>query len=301
MNVLILGSGSATPTLTRNPTAQLLNVSGRLFLIDCGESTQISLLRKKIPLLKINHIFISHLHGDHWLGLPGLISSMHLGGRTSPLDLFCPQGLDEILTTIFKYSDTHLQFPIHYHFHEPNKKNLIWENSFLEIFSFPLLHKIPCNGFLFQEKPKLRNLRREAIEIHHIPVEDMLRIKEGQDWVNPNGLTIPNALLTNPPKPSSSYAFCSDTAFFPQLKEYIYQVKVLYHEATFTEELESRAKTTFHSTAKNAAEMASIIETQSLLIGHFSSRYKDTSPFLLEAKKYFENTQLVFDGFNFDF
>ncbi|MBX7183068.1 MAG: ribonuclease Z [Bacteroidia bacterium] len=301
MNILILGSGSATPTLTRNPTAQLLEVSGRLFLIDCGESTQISLLRKKIPLLKINHIFISHLHGDHWLGLPGLISSMHLGGRTEPLHLFCPKGLDEILSIIFNHSDTHLQFQINYHFHSTDSKQLIWENSFLEIFSFPLLHKIQCNGFLFQEKPKLRNLRREAIEIHHIPVEDMMAIKAGSDWINSQGHTIPNALLTTPPKPSSSYAFCSDTAFHPKLNDYIHQVKVLYHEATFTQELESRAQSTFHSTANQAAQMASLIETQTLLLGHFSSRYKDTTPFLAEAKNHFPNTMLVYDGFNLDF
>jgi ribonuclease Z len=301
MRILILGSGSATPTVTRNPTAQILEVSGRFFLIDCGETTQLSLLRKKIPLLKINHIFISHLHGDHWLGLPGLISSMHLGGRTAPLKLFCPKGMEVLLQTIFQYSDTQLQFEIEYHFHHPSEKNLIWEDDGMEIFSFPLTHKIPCNGFLFQEKPKLRNLRREAIEVYKIPVESMMEIKSGKDWKHPDGRIIPNALLTKDPKTSSSYAFCSDTAFNLDLPKFFPQVTVLYHEATFTEELADRAVKTLHSTALQAGKIAQLSNAKNLLIGHFSSRYKDLNPFLVEVKRNFENTTLVFDGFIFDF
>jgi ribonuclease Z len=171
----------------------------------------------------------------------------------------------------------------------------------MEVFSFPLSHKIPCNGFLFQEKPKLRNLRREAIEVYKIPVESMMDVKAGKDWQHPDGRIISNALLTKAPKPSSSYAFCSDTAFNPDLPSYFPQVTVLYHEATFTEELADRAVKTQHSTANQAGKIAHMAEAKNLLIGHFSSRYKELNPFLVEAKRHFENTTLVFDGFTFDF
>jgi len=301
MTIHILGSGSATPTVTRNPTAQLLEVSGRYFLIDCGESCQISLLRKKIPLLKINHIFISHLHGDHWLGLPGLISSMHLAGRKLPLKLFCPAGMEQILQTIFSHSETQLQFEIEFSFHHPTEKKVIWENADLEIFSFPLAHRIPCHGFLFNEKKRLRNIRREAIEVYNIPVEELINLKLGKDWLHPDGRIIDNRLLTKDPKPSSSYAYCSDTEFAPHLASYFPEVSVLYHEATFTEELIERAKLTYHSTAYQAAEIAYLAGAKKLLIGHFSSRYKDLNPFLLESQKKFANTCLVFDGFSLDF
>ncbi len=296
MILTILGSGSATPTISRNPTAQLLEASGRFFLIDCGEGTQHSLLRQKVSTLKIDHIFISHLHGDHWLGLPGLVSSMHLGGRTNPLHIYCHSGLEDILKTIFKYSQTELRFEIVYHIHKDSGINQVYENSSLYVFIFPLKHRILCNGFLFQEKPRLRNISRDALEIHRIPAEELQAVKEGADWKSPKGAVIPNKLLTKDPKPSLSYAFCSDTVFDPEIVAYINGVDLLYHEATFLEDMKPRAVQTFHTTASEAGKIARMAEVKMLLIGHFSSRYKQIDYFLEEAKAEFSNTVLAFDG-----
>lgn len=301
MKLTVLGSGSATPTLHRNPTAQLLEAAGRFYLIDCGEGAQMALLRTQTSVQKIDAIFISHLHGDHWLGLPGLLSSMNLGGRNRLLKLFCPSELQSVLNIIFAASQTVLNFQLSYHFHTENNLAMIEETDKLEVYAFPLRHRIVCNGFLFKEKIRPRNIRKDAITIHKIPTQDIESIKAGKDWLSPEGILYPNKLLTRDPKPSSSYAYCSDTIFYPTMCNHLKKVSVLYHEATFEDKLIERAKKTFHSTASQAAEIARNSEVEKLLIGHFSSRYVSAEKHLTEARSIFKNTIEVFDGFKIEF
>jgi ribonuclease Z len=221
---------------------------------------------------------------------------MHLNGRKNPLHIYCSKGLDTILKSIFNFSDTQLHFELCFHFNNHNQKELLLENNTLKIFAFPLKHRIPCSGFLFQEKPKLRNIRTDALEIYQIPVADLYGLKQGKDWKSPEGNVVPNHLLTNNPKPSKSFAFCSDTIFDLDLVQYISGVDLLYHEATFLQILKSRATETFHTTASEAGILAAKAKVKKLLIGHYSSRYKETHSFLDEAKAEFSETILAFDG-----
>jgi ribonuclease Z len=292
----ILGCSSATPTSTRNPTAQILQVAGHSFLIDCGEATQIQLRRFKIKFQRIDHIFISHLHGDHYLGLMGLLSSMHLLGRTKELFLYCPKGLDEIIQVQLRHSATVLNYEIHYRFHDASKQELLFEDDKISVETIVLNHRIPCCGFLFREKKKSLNIRKEMIDYLKIPIEAFHGIKNGGNFVKENGEVVPNAQITHPEIPIHAYAYCSDTCFDEEVIRQITGVNLLYHEATFTEEMKQRAKETFHSTAADAAKVARAAGVNQLLIGHYSARYTDLSPLLEEAKSIFENTLLAQEG-----
>lgn len=292
----ILGCSSATPTSTRNPSAQLLNIAERFFLIDCGEATQIQLRKYKIKFQRINHIFISHLHGDHYLGLIGLLSSMHLLGRTNDMHLYCPAELEEIIEVQNKYSHSHLQFNIIYHPHKYIDGDLIFEDEKVEVRTIVLNHRIPCCGFVFSEKPLLANVSKEILQKYQIPVEQLLAIKGGADFTTTAGELIPtDKLVTNKCSPRS-YAYCSDTSYDERIIEFIKGVDLLYHEATFMTDLLPRAKETFHSTAAQAATMAQKAQVHKLMIGHYSARYKDLQPLLAEAQIIFPNTILAIEG-----
>ena len=292
----ILGCSSATPTSKRNPTAQLLNIADRYFLIDCGEGTQIQLRRFKIKFQRINHIFISHLHGDHYLGLPGLISSMHLLGRTADLHVYCPADLKEIIDLQLKASQTYLKFNIVYHFHQYIDNELIFEDDKVRVKAISLSHRIPCCGFVFNEKEQPATISKEIIEKYRIPVEELQHIKLGADFLNARGNIIANEELIMPKPKPRSYAYCSDTIYDERLIHLVYEVNLLYHEATFLHEMEGRAAETFHTTAFQAATIAKEAKVKKLMIGHYSARYKNLQPLLDEAQGVFKNTVLAIEG-----
>jgi len=292
----ILGCSSATPTSKRNPTAQLLNIAERFFLIDCGEATQIQLRKFKLKFQRINHIFISHLHGDHYLGLPGLLASMHLLGRTNDLHLYCPEELKEILDIQHKHSQTYLNFNIVYHFHTYVSGDVLFEDEKVIVKTVVLNHRVPCCGFAFFEKPLLPNISVEAIAKYAIPPHKISEIKKGADFIAADGSTIPNASIVSKKYAARSYAYCSDTCYDESLIPYIQNVDLLYHEATFMNDKKERAKETYHSTTEQAATIAKKACVKQLMIGHYSARYKDLQPLLDEAKEVFENTILAIEG-----
>ncbi len=292
----ILGCNSALPTAYRYQTAQVLNVSERFFLIDCGEATQIQLRRFKVAWQKIHHIFISHLHGDHFIGLPGLLSSMALMGRTKPLHIYGQAPLEEYLDYHTKLFGGRMEFPIVFHLNNPKKPILIFEDKVVEVYSFPLNHGVPTSGFLFREKPRLANLRREKLKEYKVPVREMQFIRHGADFTTETGKVIPNSELVNPAPPPRSYAFCSDTRYDERLIPVIKNVNLLYHEATFAEQEKELAKKRFHSTAKQAATIAAKAEVGKLLIGHYSARYPDKTILEEQARAVFPNTLGVEDG-----
>lgn len=290
----ILGSNSAIPAHGRNHTSQVLIVNNEHFLIDCGEGTQLQIARYHCKLSKINHILISHLHGDHYLGLIGLISSMHLQGRKKVLTIYGPPGLSEIITIQLKYSQTVLNFPIDFR-ELKNDGELLFQNFSMQVDSFPLNHRIPCFGFLFREKPKPRKIVKEKLP-SWVSAKEFNLLKAGKDITDPKGKIISYKNLTLPPKKSRSYAFCSDTRYMPELKNILKKVDLLYHEATFLNENLQWAESTYHSTTTEAATLAKEAKAGKLLIGHFSARYKDLSPFLTEARSIFPNSELALEG-----
>jgi ribonuclease Z len=294
--VTILGSSSATPTSRRFPTAQLLNVSERFFLIDCGEGAQIQLRRYKIRFQRINHIFISHLHGDHYLGLMGLISSMHLLGRKKELVIYAPKGLQEIVDIQLRISATALNYPVKWVELNPQVPEMIYEDSQITVTTVILNHRIPCCGFLFREKGKMLSLNKDTIAEDKVPVEAYFFLKSGKDFTDENGRLYRFQDYTLPQGHSRSYAFCSDTRYDLRVAEQIKYVDLLYHEATFLHELLDRAEKTAHSTAKEAGIIAKIAGVKKLLIGHFSVRYNDMEPLLNEAKTEFMHTELAEEG-----
>ncbi|MDD2381299.1 MAG: ribonuclease Z [Mariniphaga sp.] len=296
LELTILGSSSALPTSERYPTAQVLNLLERFFLIDCGEGTQIQIRRNKIGFGKIKNIFISHLHGDHFYGLIGLISTFNLLGINHDLHIYSPSQIKDILQPQIDFLKAGLQFKIFFHPLNFKKPQLIFEDKKTEAYSFPLRHSINCCGFLFREKPREANIRKECIDQFQIPIDKIKEIKQGADFTTSNGDSIPNHQLTIPPPSPRSFAFCSDTAFHPPAAEFIQGVDLLYHEATFTEELRSWADKTLHSTAADAAKIARMAGAGKLVIGHFSSRYDDLAPFLKEARAIFPNTEAAHDG-----
>jgi ribonuclease Z len=294
--VSILGSSSATPIYQRHPTAQVLNIHERFFLVDCGEGTLIQLNRYKIKFHRINHIFISHLHGDHYLGVLGLLSTMHLQGRTIPMHLYCPPPLKEIIEIQLKYSETVLRFPIIYHLTDNKKSEVIFDDEDLEISTIILNHRIPCTGFLFKEKKRNRKLVKEQLQRYNVPVSVYQQLKNGQDYITEEGKVIANSILTVEPRKPRSYAFCSDTSYTETILPFVKEVDLLYHEATFLSDKEERAKETFHSTAAQAATIAKKANVARLIIGHFSARYKNLYPLLDEAKEVFPDTTLAMEG-----
>jgi ribonuclease Z len=297
--VTILGSSSATPIFNRNPTSQALNINERLYLIDCGEGTQQQMLRFDIKASRIDHIFISHLHGDHYLGLVGLLSSMHLNGRKKALYLFGPAHLKEIIDLQFKYSETTLQFPLEFTAIDAQKSEVIINNSDVIVETIPLDHRIACTGFLFKEKKRLRKLIKEKLEDLNVPVEYYTALKRGNDYISASGEVYKNDTLTTDSQAPKSYAYCSDTIYNEQYFEQISNVTLLYHEATFLNDMLDRAKDTHHTTALQAGEIALKTHAKKLLIGHFSARYKTLNELLDEARNVFPETELAIEGKTF--
>ena len=297
----ILGSSSALPTSDRFTSAHVLNVHEHLFLIDCGEGTQVRLRQYKLRFNKINHIFISHLHGDHFFGIFGLISSFNILGRKNPLHIYSFPELEEIIQQSLNLGDQELCFPLIFHHLQNNTLKKIFSDKNLEVFSFPLIHRIPTCGFLFKEKQKQLKILKSAIEEYHIPLEKIKEIKDGKDYETENGTIIKNEILTCPTEPPSSYAYCSDTLFNPEIIPLIKDVTLLYHEATFLDNFSDRATETFHSTAKQAAKIAYSANARKLVLGHFSVRFKNLDEFEKEAKTVFENTELAVDGLQISF
>jgi len=292
----ILGTSSALPTSSKFPTAHVLNIHERFFLIDCGEGTQMQLRRLGINLSRINHIFISHLHGDHVLGLFGLISTLSLLGRKDDLHIYSYYLLDNILKDHLKYFEPNLPFNVVVHSVDTRLFQQIYSDKSVEVYSIPLEHRVPTCGFLFKEKAPLMNIHKELIAYYKIPLSQIHRIKEGEDFIADDNSVVANRVLAYKPYIPRSYAFCFDTAFSPIVATYIKGVDLLYHEATFGSELQNLAKKTGHSTANQAAEMAVIAEAKKLLIGHFSARYKNTDKLLNEAQQIFPNTVAVKEG-----
>lgn len=292
----ILGCSSATPTASRHPTAQLLQHNERFFLIDCGEATQIQLRKFKIKIQRIDHIFISHLHGDHFLGLPGLLGTLHLLGREKELHIYSPSGLEEIIKTTHFYSKTFLKYELVFHVLEATVPKGIFEDDKLSVETIPMDHRIPCCGFLFREKELQRNIIKEKLEKYDIPIHEIPKIKEGRDFISADGTRIRNIELTTDPPAPRSYAYCSDTIFNDSYIEQIKNVNLLYHEATFADDMAARAKETFHSTAKEAGTIARKANVQQLIIGHYSARYRELDVLLKEARENFSNTVLAIEG-----
>lgn len=294
-----MGSNSATPAHRRHHTSQLVSVEGKYYLIDCGEATQLQLKRYKLRAQRINNIFISHLHGDHYLGLMGLLSSMHLMGRNKSLDLYGPKGLQEIITLQLKYSDTVFNYEVNFHEIDTEKHQLIHEDELVTVHSIPLDHRISCSGFLISEKPKNRRIIREAIP-EDFSVRNIIRLKKGEDVYSEDGkLLFKNEDVTLPPRQTFKYAYCSDTKYNESIIPIIEEADMLYHESTFLEEHMDRASTTYHSTAKEAATIAKKAKVGKLLLGHFSARYKDIEPLQQEAREVFEESYLAIEGEEF--
>jgi ribonuclease Z len=294
--VTILGSSSATPVFNRNPTAQLLNCNEKIYLIDCGEGTQQQMIRFGLKASKIDAAFISHLHGDHYFGLIGLLSTMHLNGRIKPFQIFAPAPLKEILEMQFKYSDTMLRYEIDFIATTDDIPRKIFENQDMTVETIILNHRIPTTGFKFTEKKRQRKLISEKLEADHIPLEYYPLLKKGLDLTLPGGRTIINSDYTIDSDAPKCYCYCSDTLADGSYLDSIRNCTVLYHEATFLDELLERASMTHHTTALQAGRIAKEVGAQKLLIGHFSSRYKTLLPLLEEAAVEFGNTELATEG-----
>lgn len=291
----ILGCSGAVPAYGRFPTMQLLNVQEQLFMIDCGEGAQMRFGQYRVRWGKLSHIFISHHHGDHVLGLPGLLSSMGLNHRTAPLHVFGPPKVGQFLEKACNFKER-LSYPVHFHEIDPEQHALVYENKHLTVHSLPLRHSVPASGFLFREKDRPRGMRGEQIEKYDIPYKSIPAIKAGQDFVSAEYGTIANELLTVPPPRSRSFAFCSDTAYQESLLDHIYGVDLLYHEATFLEKHKEQALETGHSTVKEAARIAAEGNVRTLVLGHYSTRYPLLDTILQEATSVFPNTILGSDG-----
>jgi ribonuclease Z len=289
----ILGYNSAIPTIKGTPTSHFLEADGKYFLIDCGEGTQVQLRKAKAKFSSINHIFISHLHGDHCFGLPGLVSSFRLLGRDKPLHIYGPKGIKEMLECIFRLSEVKSDFELIFHELSGKTSEKIYEDKTLEVYTIPLKHRIYCNGYLFKQKNKERRLNMPEVDKYpEIETCDYFKLKAGEDFTLADGYTIPNAKLTLDPHPTKSYAFCSDTKFKPDIVPIIQGVDLLYHEATFLHDLKDMADYTGHTTALEAATIARDAGVKKLILGHFSNRYTNHQVFLDEAKPVFPETYL---------
>lgn len=298
-SVTILGSSGALPAYGRFPSCQYVTIQNRHFLVDCGEGAQMQLQKFNVPVHKLDCIFISHLHGDHYLGLMGLLFSMHLLRRTNDLHLFGPNGLDQIILLQLKYSKSALHFNIIFHPLDPGEQAIVYEDTALTIETIPLLHKLPCNGYLFHEKPKALKLDKGKIQPGML-LQHLALLKTGADVYDESGkLIYRNKDFTLAPTPQYSYAYCSDTAWNEKMIDQLQGVTLLYHEATFQEDEKEKAIETRHSTAADAARMALQCKAGRLAIGHFSARYRDLEPLLEEAKAIFSNTVLAIEGNTF--
>lgn len=294
--VTILGSSAAIPTNIRNTTAQYVSCQNRHILIDCGEATQLQMRKFGVKMQRLDVILISHLHGDHFFGLVGLISTMRLLGRDTGLKIFAPKGLKEIILMQLELDGNPIDFEIEFHELNGDFTGMIFEDNAIEIHAFPLKHKVPTNGFKIVEKQRSRNLRPDVMNLPGMKLEYVHRIKAGEDIHTEEGQHFVADELTLPKKPILSYAFCSDTAYWETIVPHIKGVTALYHEATFVDAHKQNAKKTLHSTASEAARIAQMAEVKALYMGHLSARYSDSEQHLLEAKMHFENSVYVEDG-----
>lgn len=298
--VHILGCGSALPTLQHNASSQIVELREKLFMIDCGEGTQIQLRRSRIHFSKIIAVFISHLHGDHCFGLPGMISTFGMTGRTAPLHIYAPAAFEPILEQTLSFFCQGLEFKVVFHAVDTTQNKVVYEDRSLTVETIPLQHRIDCCGFLFREKPILPHIRRDMIDFYKIPISQINNIKAGADWVTAEGEVIANSRLTTPAEPARSYAYCSDTRYIKTLHELVKGVSTLYHESTYSAEDAERARLYWHSTSQDAAKVARDASVGKLLLGHFSARYNNESQLLDEAKEIFPNSYLTREGATFD-
>lgn len=296
LSVTILGSGAAIPTFDRNPSSHLVEVQNRLLLLDCGEGTQMQLRKSGIKLQKISHVFISHLHGDHYFGLIGLVNTMHLLGRTQELHLYGILPLKQIIDLQLELSRTTLAYPLIFHPFEAGLSEVILDDEQLTVATIPLNHRVPTCGFLIKEKPETRKIRKDFIRKVKVPLPYFDRIKNGEDFIDEKGIVYQNHLITDDPPVVKSYAYCSDTAYHEQVIQIIKNCDLLYHEATFMEDKAEDAHVKFHSTAREAATIALKAGVKKLVIGHFSARYKEVESLLQEAREIFPETILAEDG-----
>ncbi|NCC08979.1 MAG: ribonuclease Z [Bacteroidia bacterium] len=289
----ILGCGSALPTTRHFATSQVVNVRDKLFMIDCGEGAQIQLRRSKLKFSRLNHIFISHLHGDHCFGLLGLISTFGLVGRTADLHLYSPKGLEELFQPMLAFFCKGMPYRVVFHVFDTKSPEVIYDDRSLTVTTIPLKHRVPCSGFLFEEKRLPNHIHKAMVDFYQIPVYDLNRIKNGEDYVTPDGEVVPNEKLTFPSYEPRRYAYCSDTLFKPSVVEQVKGVDLLFHEATFAEADSARAKETYHTTASQAGQIALEANVKKLVIGHFSARYDDEQVLLDEASAVFPQTVLA--------
>ena len=297
--VTILGSNSAIPTYGRHHTAQFVKIKNKRFLIDCGEATQLQMRKYGVKPQQLDAIFISHLHGDHYLGLVGLLSSLHLQGRKKDLTLYGPRGLDDIISLQLMHSETVFNYRLNFIRIDTSVNQVIYEDEVVKIFSIPLNHRISCSGFKIQEQPHAIRMNKAKLP-ENISLQQIEQLKQGEDIIDDAGkILFHNDQLTLPPKKARTYAFCSDTKYDPNLHQQVEGVDLLYHETTFLNERELTAANTFHSTAAEAAIVARDASAKKLIIGHFSARYKDIRPFELEARKVFKETYLAKEGKTF--
>jgi ribonuclease Z len=292
--VTILGNNSAVPAFDRHPTSQVVTLDGTNYLVDCGEGTQIQLINYKIRRSKISHIFISHLHGDHYFGLPGLISSLGLLSHQQELHVFGPSPLKEIIELQLKVADTTLPYQLH--LHTITKAATLLETDKLTVKCFPTNHRIECYGFSFEQNKQPRKLNPDKAKAHDIPSSFYDRLKSGEDYINKDGAAIKNELVTDPAEPGKKYAYCADTKYDESLLPHIQGANMIYHETTYLDNLRERAESRFHSTTKQAALLAKKANVKKLLIGHFSSKYDTLEEFETEAKEIFPTTELALEG-----
>ena len=301
LTVSILGCYAAAPGAFKNPTSQVLDIRNHLFLIDCGEGTQVALRRNKIKFSRIKHIFISHLHGDHFFGLMGVISTFSLLKRTAALTIYGPVGIKELVLLQLKLTQSFTSYPLHFKELSSKEPELIYEDDLVTVTTIPLKHRIYANGYYFQEKPGLRKLDINTVLNLDIDKAYFNKIKQGGDITLEDGTVIPNSKLTFDPPPAKSYAYCSDTMYLPAIAAQIENATVLYHESTFLDSHEHLCKPTGHSTAKQAASIAKEAEVENLILGHYSTRYNDINEFKEEAETVYPNVHLADDGKEFTF
>ncbi len=290
-----LGCGSAKPSLRHQPSCTVVEYRGNLFMIDCGEGAQLAFQKAGLKFSRLGHIFLTHLHGDHVLGLPGLIASLGLGGCGGSIAIHTFEEGKEILSVIFDFFSHELPFDVNFNIIKPEEKT-IFDNGSISVRTIPLRHRVPTVGYVFEEKPKPRHIIRAMTDFHKVPVAMMKSIKDGQDFIKPDGTVIKNSVLTTPPSPALSYAHISDTAYVPSIAEKIGPVDLLFHETTYLEQHLHEAKMRYHSTAMQAAEIALKAGAKSLLTGHYSTRYKNDDEFRKEAESVFPNVILNKEG-----
>ncbi|MBQ9561234.1 MAG: ribonuclease Z [Prevotella sp.] len=298
--VHILGCGSALPTKHHNPSSQIVEIRGKYFMIDCGEGTQVQVRRSRTNFSKLYAIFISHIHGDHVLGLIGMLSTFGLQGRTTPLHVYAPKDYEPLFKMETATFCSTLDYDIIFHPIDTTQRSIIYEDRSLTVETLPLHHRMPCSGFIFREKQGLRHINPDKVAYYGVPLSQVNNLRAGKDWTDAEGNTIPNDVLTTPPNPVRAYAYCSDTRYIPTLASQLKGVTTLYHEATYCEDMKDKAEKYLHSTAREAALTARDAGVRQLLLGHYSQRYIDETPILNEARAVFPSSFLTDEGKTFN-